>query len=113
MSGFFEMYLESYGFDTYILVAEVTGRDWANALGMELERLVGLRTGGKMYHAWIVVKIDEEYLAVEATLPGIDTYYGAYKYQMIYRSIEEAEKAMPGQFDYWNSSQLQSLRYKR
>jgi len=113
MSGFWEVYLEGYGFDTYILVAELTGRDWANALGLELERLTGLRAGGKTYHAWVTVKIDNEYMAVEATLPGIDTYYGAYKYQRIYRSVEEAEKAWPGEFDWQNSSQFQSLRYKR
>lgn len=112
MSGFWEFYLESYGFDTYILCAELTGRDWANALGMELERLVGLSADGKLYHAWIAVKIDNEYLAVESTLPGIDTYYGAYKYQWIYRSVEEAEKAWPGEFDWENSSQFQSLQYR-
>lgn len=110
MSGFMENYLELNGFDTYILVAELTGRDWANALEMELERLVGLSVGDKIYHAWLAVNIDNDYLAVEATIPLIDNYYGAYKYLMIYGSAKEAEKAMPGQFDWWNSSQWQRLR---
>lgn len=110
MSGFLESHLELCGFDTYILVAELTGRDWASALGIGLNRLIGLRSGNKAYHAWIAVKIDNEYLAVEATTPCIDNYYGAYKYQSIYSSVEEAENAMPGQFDFLNSSQFQNLQ---
>jgi len=109
MSGYLEAYLELKGFDTYIVCAEVTGRDWASALGVELERLMGLRIGSKAYHAWIVVNIDGEYLAVESTIPHETRYYGAYKYQYLYTSVSEAEKAYPGEFDYWFSPQIKSL----
>jgi hypothetical protein len=112
MSGLLENYLESNGFNTYILCAEVTERDWAWALEMELERVVGLREGGRAYHAWTAVKFGDEYMAIESTIPCITNYYGAYKYQCIYNTAQEAERAYPGQFDYWNSPQYGVLKNK-
>ncbi len=112
MSGMLEDYLEDLGFDTYILVAEISGRDWATALNIEIERLIGWIDDGKLYHAWLAVRVVDEYMGVEATIPGDSQYYGIYRYQEIYGDVDEAERAMPGQFDYWNSPQYSELKNK-
>lgn len=84
MSAFLHDYLEGQGFTVYILVAEITERDWAYALQVEIEKLFALSEGGKQYHAWLAVEIDEgEYVAIESTIPTETWYYGAYKYQAI------------------------------
>ncbi len=109
MAGLLENYLESKGFDTYILVAELGDRDWYSGLSISLERLIGLREGDKAYHAWVAVNIDDEYMAVESTRVYDSNYYGDFKYQRIYSTAAEAERAYPGEFDYWNSPQYGTL----
>ncbi len=109
MAGLLENYLESNGFDTYILVAELGDRDWHRGLSIDLERLLGLRVGDKAYHAWIAVNIDGEYMAVESTKVYDSNYYGDFRYQEIYSTAAEAERAYPGEFDYWESPQYGTL----
>lgn len=109
MAGLLEDYLESNGFDAYILCAELTGRDWASALNMELEKVLGLSKGEKQYHAWVAVNLDGEYMAIESTIPEATRYLGAYRYQYIYASVDEAERVYSGEFDYWNSPQSRML----
>ncbi len=86
MAGFIHDYLEEQDFDVYILVAEITQRYWLDAVGIEIEKLLGLSEGGKEYHAWLAVRIfdDGRYIAVESTTP-IETWYpAAYRYQAAY-----------------------------
>lgn len=110
MSGMLENYLEGLGFDTYILVAEITGRDWATALDIEIARLIGWMENGKLYHAWLAVRFNDKYMGVESTIPDDSQYYGIYRYQEIYADVKEAERAYPGEFDYWDSPQYNVLK---
>lgn len=111
MSGFLHDYLESEGFNVYILGAEITGRDWASALDLELDKLFGLSRGGKRYHAWLAIEINSgEYVAIEPTIPIETWYYGAYKYQCAAADGGDAKRQWgSSEFEYYGLPQVDAI----
>jgi hypothetical protein len=74
-------------------------------------------------HAWVLVKTeerDEGYLPVECTgmfIPWSGTAFATgtmswndyFEYDKLFETIYEAEEYWPGQYDWWNSGQLEDL----
>ena len=74
---------------------------------------------GKYHHAWALVKteeLDEGYLPVECTgmfVPWegstLMSWDDRFDYDDLFETIYEAEEFCPGDYDWWNSGQLEDL----
>ena len=70
-------------------------------------------------HAWVLVETEEGYLPVECTgmfIPwdGTEdmTYDDYFDYDELFQTIYEAEECHPGQFDWWNSAEVDELKLR-